>query len=78
MTTTVQLDLPGTVAGQLVVSVKPGVMEVVRVKGTLPVLETVTVWVLPEVVVTMTGLAKLRVVGETVRLGLAEAPLTPG
>ncbi len=42
---------------------KSDVVEVVTAKGRLPVFETVTVWVLPEVVVTTTGVAKLREVG---------------
>jgi len=74
----VQVTPPARTEGQLVVSVKSPERAMERVKGWAPVLETVTFCVVAEVPVTTTALGKLRVVGETLRLGLAMEPLMPG
>ena len=77
--TTEQVELAARVAVQLVVSVKSPARARAKAKVDAPVLPMVTVCVEPEMeVTTTTGLAKVRVVGVTVRLGLTEAPLMPG
>ena len=69
---TVQVELPGRVGRQLVVSVKSPVRARVRAKGFAPVLPMVTVCVEPEVLATRTGVGKVMVAGVTVRLGLTD------
>jgi len=64
--------------GQLVESVKSPVSERLSGKGWVPVLVTMAVGEFAEVVVTTTGLEKLRVVGVTTRFGLTVEPLAPG
>src|SRR6266700_3482791 len=75
---TVQMTPPARTEGQLVVSVKSPERLKERVKGWVPVFDTVRFCVMAEVPVTTTALGKLRVVGETLRLGLAMEPLMPG
>jgi hypothetical protein len=72
---TVQVELPARVAGQLVVSVKSPVGARVRAKGWTPMLPMVTGWVVAEVLVTRTGVGKVMEAGVTVRLGLADWPV---
>jgi len=75
---TVQVLLPGRVAGQSVVEVKSPVRARVRANGCAPMLPMVTGWVVVEVLVTRTGVGKVMVAGVTVRLGLADWPMPVG
>lgn len=75
---TVQVLLPGRVAGQSVVLVKSPARARASAKGVAPVLPMVIGWVEAEVVVTRTGVGKVMVVGVTLRLGLTDWPLPVG
>src|SRR5580704_10741424 len=72
---TVQVLLPGRMAGQSVVSVKSPMRARAREKGCAPLLPMVTGCVVVEVLVTRTGLGKVTVAGVTVRLGLTAWPV---
>jgi hypothetical protein len=58
--------------------VKSPLTERLRAKGRVPMLPTVTGWVVDEVLVTRTGVGKVMVAGETVRLGLTDWPMPVG
>ena len=78
MRRTLQLELGGRVAAQLVIWVKSPLRTRESEKAAAPVLARVTVWVVAERPVTGTASGKVMDAGVTVRDGLTALPLTLG